>query len=66
MSIEKRRRFKKKAKTTKQTKEKRANKGRANPKKTTTPEELEARKRAQRLGMFDKKRKTYKKIPRSI
>jgi len=62
MSIEKRRRFKKKAKSTKQTKETRAKKERANPKKTFTPEELEAKKRAQRLGMFDKKKKSYKKI----
>ena len=63
MSIEKRRRFKKKAKSTKQTKGKRAKKERVNPKKAFTPEELEAKKRAQRLGMFDKKRKTYKKLP---
>ncbi|MHA1131607.1 MAG: hypothetical protein ACTSQI_09790 [Candidatus Helarchaeota archaeon] len=62
MSIEKRRRLKKKAKTIKPQTEKKARKNRAyNPKKDFSKEEIEARKKAQRLSMFEKKKKTYKR-----
>ncbi len=62
MSVEKRRRLKKKAKAAKAKNAKKRKKQRANPKKDLTPEEIEAKKRAQRLGMFDKKKKSYKHI----
>lgn len=61
MSIEERRRLRKKSKETKEAKGKKAKKQRANPKKELTPEEIEARKKAQRTGMFEKRKKFYKK-----
>ncbi len=62
MSLEKRRRLKKKAKTIKPKTEKKSRKTRAyNPQKEFTKEEIEARKKAQRLGMFEKKKNSYKR-----
>ena len=56
MTVETRRRYKKKSKKDEDTKEKKLRKDRHNPKKEVSPEELEARKRAQRLSLFDKKK----------
>ncbi|NVM55907.1 MAG: hypothetical protein HWN66_19560 [Candidatus Helarchaeota archaeon] len=61
MSIERRRRLRKKIKGSKSKKEKKEKRQRGNPKREPSSEEIEARKRAQRLGMFDKKKKLYKK-----
>lgn len=61
MSLEKRRRLKKRARASRPKKEKKDKRQRANPKKKITNEEIEARKRAQRIGMFDKKKPTYTK-----
>ena len=64
MSVEKRRRLKKKPKAPKgkeqgdTTKKRR---GRGMPKKELTIDEIEARKKAQRLGMFDKKKNLHKR-----
>jgi hypothetical protein len=55
MSVEERRRYKHKSKKDGDTKEKKLKNDRHNPKKEFSPEELEARKRAQRLSLFDKK-----------
>ena len=55
MTVEERRRYKKKSKKDGDTKDKKLRKDRHNPKKDLSPEELEARKRAQRLSLFDKK-----------
>lgn len=60
MSIELKRRLKRKGKKAKDEKEKKQKKERANPKKELSPEEIEARKKAQRRGLFDKKSQTYK------
>ena len=56
MTVETRRRYKKKSKKDGDTKEKKLRKDSHNPKKEVSPEELEARKRAQRLSLFDKKK----------
>jgi hypothetical protein len=64
MSIERRRRLKKKSKgetSQKETKQKKT-RGHIVPKKEFTPEEIKARKKAQRIGMFDKKKNLHKKI----
>jgi hypothetical protein len=55
MTVEERRRYKHKSKKDGDTTEKKLKKDRHNPKKEFSPEELEARKRAQRLSLFDKK-----------
>ena len=63
MSVERRRRFKKRAKNVKAKQGKKPKRTRdLNPKKELSKEEIEARKKAQRLGMFDKKKKKYKRI----
>ncbi len=62
MSIEKRRRYKKKTKNIKPKKEKKPKKERPfNPKKELSKEEIEARKKAQRISMFDKKKPSYRR-----
>ncbi len=61
MTVEERRRYKKKSKKDGDTKEKKLKRDRHNPKKEVSPEELEARKRAQRLALFDKKKNLFKK-----
>ena len=61
MSIEKRRRYKKRSKSGKDKTEKKPNKRRGLPKKELSQEEIEARKKAQRLSMFDKKKNPYKR-----
>ncbi|MHA1267045.1 MAG: hypothetical protein ACTSRS_17535 [Candidatus Helarchaeota archaeon] len=61
MSLELRRRLKKKGKKSKDKKEKKEKKQRANPKKELSPVEIEARKKAQRRELFNKKKPTYKR-----
>jgi hypothetical protein len=61
MSLEERRKYKKKSQKDTNAKGKKNEKETHNPKKQYTPEELEARKRAQRLAMFDKKKNLFKK-----
>ncbi|MFX1299083.1 MAG: hypothetical protein ACFFD2_30015 [Promethearchaeota archaeon] len=62
MSMERLRRLKKRTKGVKEKKEKKPKKNRGlNPKKEFSKEEIEARKKAQRLSMFDKKKNQYKR-----
>ncbi len=62
MSVEERRRLKKRAKSVKPKKEKKTKvRHGANPKKELSEDEIKAQKKAQRLSMFDKKKNTYKK-----
>ena len=61
MSLEEKRRYKKKSKKDEDSKGKKAGKDRHNPKKEFSPEELEARKKAQRLAVFEKKKNLFKK-----
>lgn len=62
MSVEKRRQYKKKSKKDEDSKGKKSSKDRHNRKqKEISPEELEARKRSQRLAVFDKKKNLFKK-----
>ncbi|MFX1294193.1 MAG: hypothetical protein ACFFD2_04965 [Promethearchaeota archaeon] len=63
MNIERQRRFKKRSKNVKETKTKKTKKNKKfkKPIKELSKEEIEARKKAQRISMFDKKKNLYKR-----
>jgi len=61
MSVEKRRQYKKKSKKDNASKTKKVSKDRHNPKKEFSPEEIEARKKTQRLALFEKKKNLFKR-----
>lgn len=65
MSIELRRRYKKRAKQGGDKKDKKSKKRRFQPTQEETPEDVEARKKSQRISMFDRKKKQYKKYATS-